>query len=448
MTVQRIGILRKSNISYEITPITGLPTKSGSVSPFNGTTQGDYTFKEDDTGVTADKFKVSKWGTKNLFPNDLKALYKNNIVPGLMDFKVDMIVGKGLYVYREIVDEKGNIKEEPIIDTEIQDWLDAWNVDDYLLEQTTDVVWVEGIFTQYILNKARKGIAKLQHVNAEECRLTIHEKNVSKNIIVANWGASKKSEISYIPYAKLNDLSAEEILKQNISMSYLKKPSFGFRYYNYPLYIGALEAWIPLANEIPRFHLSVMQNSLNIKYHIQIPIESLDAVRKLKGYDETKLDEWLKTKLDEIDNVLSGATNAGKSFYSFTRSDMSGKELGGWQIKPIENNIKEMSEAFIKLIQESNSMLTAAFGVDPSIANIQTPGKLSSGSDKLYGYNIHINTRTYSPRRIVLQPLNTALKINWPNKYKEHIRFGLRSIVLNKQEETKTGFSETNSEIL
>lgn len=48
--------------------------------------------ESDQQGVPAGNYTVTPWGPDNLFPNQLRMLFENNLVPGLIDFKADMIL--------------------------------------------------------------------------------------------------------------------------------------------------------------------------------------------------------------------------------------------------------------------------------------------------------------------------------------------------------------------
>jgi hypothetical protein len=427
------GTLPKSKGTFQI----GKPKPSAGMPGHNsgGSSTASVSFEEDKTGISAGDHKISAWGKDNLFPNKLRSLYANNIFPGLMDFKVDMMAGADIFVYHEKIVDNKKVRV-PVIDQEVEAWLEDWDFYDYLVDQFTDFAWVENAFCQFITTKDKKSIAKLVHVNAEECRLTVMDPKTkqSEYIVVSDW----EDRGDKTPYPAFN---RKDPLKHTISMYHCKKKSFLFNYYNYPVFIGALQKWIPLANEIPGFHLARLQNSINAKYHIKIPVESLKALKELKQWNQKQLDDWLTAKLKDLDDMLAGSDNAGKTFYSFKQSDPGGKEMAGWEIVEIKNNEKEMSEANLRLFNETNQAITSAVQVQPSLACIQLGDKMSSGSEVLNSYNLHIKTRTPIARRMVLRPVNMALAINFPDK---SYKIGIEDAILVKQEIEKKGYIENN----
>jgi hypothetical protein len=424
------GVIEKSNISVSVETPTAAFSKDGIHSASNITL--DASAFNDETGIKINNKKISAWGSNNLFPNDLKSIYSNNIISGLFDFKQDMFFGAGPRLYT--LDENGNKKAT--IDNEISDFLDSLGFIDYLISIFADAAMYENMFSQIIPNKGKDKIAKIIHVDAAECRLSVinPKSNKSDFLFVNRWG-----DLPDISAATYPSFDIKEPFKSNISMVHLKKKSAGFKYYAMPVYVGILEFWLPLANEIPKFHLSRLQKSLNIKYHIKIPIKSLEQTKELNRFSKDQLDEWLKNKLEQIDELLTGSANVGKTFYTFTEHDSNGKEMAGWQILEVKNNEKEMSEANLELYNETNQAITSAMQVQPSLACIQLGQKMSSGSEILNAYNLHVRTRTPIIRHLALSPINTALKINYPNK---KIFVDIADPLLVKQEIDKSGVAE------
>lgn len=393
-------------------------------------------FAEDIKGLSIKDQKISIWGRDNLFPQHLMSLYQNNIFPGLMDFKVDMLysLGPQLYVKKIIGNQ---MVEVPVIDYEIEDWLESWDVKNFIADQFTDFVWTENLFTQKVVNKTKAlPIRRLEHINTEECRLSImNTKGISEKIVMGNW----RDKRDYVVVDRWDPLKPT---KHGVYMIHAKKKSFGFRYYNYPVYIGVTYKWLPLANEIPTFHLSRLQNSINAKFHIKIPVASLQALKELHNWNKDQIDKWLEDKLTEIDNMLAGAENAGKVFYTFKTSDANGKELSGWEIIELKNSEKEMSEANLRLFNETNQAITSAVQVQPSLACIQLGEKMSSGSEVLNSYNLHIKTRTTIARNLVMDNINRAIRLNWPDK---RVYLKIEDAVLVKQEDNKSGLQEPSN---
>lgn len=381
----------------------------------------------DQQGVRAGEFTVTPWGSDNLFPNQLRMLFENNLVPGLIDFKADMIFGTGYTLVNSRGDEE-DFKQE-------REWLDSWDVFDYLLSQVTDFVVYQNTFGQVRGTDKKDGKVKdILHINAQECRVEINEEKERCGIVVGNFDDTAGDFVRYDEWDRFADIQAGE-LSRPISMYQIKKPTSGFRYYNYPVYIGAVNSWIPVANKIPKMHAALLKNTMMALYHVKIPLESLAQLKAQNSWTDEDLKKWVDEKLEEIDNMVCGAENAGKTFYSYSATTEKGQKVE-WEISMIDNKMKEMSESHLQLFNDCNQALTSAFQVPPSLASIQLGQKLSSGSEVLNSFNFYVKTRTPIARKIITDPINASLRINFPGT---RARLVFRDVTLVHQDKDKTG---------
>lgn len=384
----------------------------------------------DQQGVRAGEFTVTPWGPDNLFPNQLRMLFENNLVPGLIDFKADMIFGTGYTLVNDRGEEEDFCQE--------REWLDSWDVFDYLLSQVTDFVVYQNTFGQVRGTDKKDGKVKdILHINAQECRIEINEEKERCGIVVGNFDDTAGDFVRYDQWDRYADIQAGK-LSRPISMYQIKKPTSGFRYYNYPVYIGAVNSWIPVANKIPKMHAALLKNTMMALYHVKIPLESLAQLKAQNSWTDEDLKKWVDEKLEEIDNMVCGAENAGKTFYSYSATTEKGQKVE-WEISMIDNKMKEMSESHLQLFNDCNQALTSAFQVPPSLASIQLGQKLSSGSEVLNSFNFYVKTRTPIARKIITDPINAALRINFPGT---RARLVFRDVTLVHQDKDKTGIED------
>lgn len=377
-------------------------------------------------------FKVSPWGDDNLMPNKLlRILSENNLAPGLLEFKEDMVFGKGIM----FVDENHRM----IVDKEVEEWLSSWNYEDYILSQIVDFNSLYNTFGQFIKNKGNSRIAKIEHVPAQECRCEVMQDKQVKHILVADWLNASNKAVNY----KVFDPTIELSKQDNITMYHNFRPTAGNKYYAVPKYIGSTRYWIPLVNKIPQYHLSMIDNSLNALYHVEVPMEALQGLRALKSWTQEELNTWINNTLESIEEMLTGPSNAGKTLFTYKSVDPASKQEIRWTITAIDNKMKTLSEGYLRLFNDGNQAITSAFQVQPSLACVQLGDKMSSGSEILNAYNLHMQTRTQIPRKIILGPLALALKINFPNKM---ILPKFEDIILVKQEDSKTGLPKNTEE--
>lgn len=373
-------------------------------------------------------YVVSPWGVNNLFPDALIGIvYNNNLLPGLCEFKEDMIFGRGI----RFVDQNG----KEVVDRRLTRWLDTWDAESYIQSQIGDFVILYNTFTHFIKSRDGKTISHLEHVPAEECRCTVMRNNRVENILVADWTYTENDFKAYPTFDPRR--SIEQQPDVTIYHSFRRSP--GYKYYGMPRYIGALHFWVPLLNRIPEYHLQLMRNSMSAIYHIEIPYEPIEKMRTANGWSHAEARKWIDDKVAALEECLAGSSNAGKTFYTFATKDPNSNALFSWKISPIDNKIKQLSEGYLELFNNGNQALTSALQVQPSLACIQLGDKMSSGSEVLNSYNLHMQTRTQLPRKVVLAPLNTALKINFPDL---DVRACFDNVLLVHQAMDKSGIDE------
>jgi hypothetical protein len=426
------GVYGQSRMAVEVTGKGGKGAVAALRGGDSGSSGGEKLFKmvekEDDAqSVEVGGVKVSQWGADNLFPNSLRAVFDNNLAPGLLDFKTDMLYGAGYTLVSELTGEEEEFRAE-------REWLGSWDVFTYLLSQITDFVTCENIFGQARRSLSGKLITDILHVNAQECRLEVMKNGVSPRVVVGDYSNLSGKFAAYPRWDIFGDVVAGQ-MRDKIAMYHLKKPTFGFRYYNYPVYIGAMNTWVPVANLIPSMHLNTLKNMLMAVYHVQIPLESLKLLAAEKNWKDKEVNKFVEDKLAELDDMLSGAANAGKTFYSFSVGGQ-GSGQHEWKVTLIDNKLKEMSESYLKLFNDTNQALTSAFQVQPSLASIQLGDKMSSGSEVLNSYNLHVESRTPIARRLIATPVNAALKINFKGT---QARLAFKNIPLVRQAKDKSG---------
>ena len=147
----------------------------------------------------------------------------------------------------------------------------------------------------------------------------------------------------------------------------------GGPYYYDPHYAGS-QVWIKVANAIPKFHLSNLENGFNIRYIIKVPEDYfIRSLSQEKREDKEKVRNHVqqaKTKFkDKLNSFLAGVDNAGrgliitKHFYKTIQ-----KEWPELEIQPLEVDLKD--EAMLKLFESSNQANTSAHGIPPVLAGL------------------------------------------------------------------------------
>jgi hypothetical protein len=397
--------------------------------------------------------QIRYWGKKNDLPQFREQVVgDNNIVGSLIQTKRDIYTGTGLYAYRVDFKSDGgkrNITEVQIPD-EAQEFFDRVDIDGYHLDAAKDLIFHSNIFTEFVRTKG----GDIHSMKISECKYTrLGEQNkrgiVEHAYISGAWALSGEHQKD-----GMTDFDREVIRVPLYNPEGKGQPKFilhtGDRlfndgYYNSPSWWGSLN-WIELANNIPIFHRSNIMNGYTIRFHIQIPKNyfkqpvqgvdpSADALKKANDEEARRRSEFM----ENMNSMLSGMMKAGRAI--FTTYDiieaMGGKEMPGIKIDPITVDIKD--EALLKLFEKSITAVATAQNLHPTMANYDTAGKLSSGSEMRNAYNMYLATKTITPRRILLQALNLVKKIN---KWDPDIHFGFGDTELVTLDENPSGKEE------
>lgn len=390
--------------------------------------------------------KIMGWGANNDTPNHRERLVaENNIVPSLLAVRRDITLGQGMFAYREKMVNGAREIEEVAMPTPAKIFFEQLEESGYWLDVAGDFFHHAMTGTEFIMTKGNtvsKIIAKrMRHLRAEEMN---EQGEVKAWYWSGEWG-NRGDEAKSRRVAHRLPVYDPERKRQPGSFVYIAgDPLFCLdEYYYTPSWWGS-EEWIRLANCIPEFHQANLENGYSIRWHIQLP----------KGYfadkrmDNGSTEDMKKAKdaqrqakaafLEKLDQLLKGAAKAGKSLITtYEINTHLGQEFSGIKITPLSVDMKD--EALLKLFEKSNQAVISAQGVHPTLANIETAGKLSSGTEIRNAFLMYLLIKTPLPRKIFLKPINVVKKLNgWP----EDIHYGFRDMVLTPLNEDKSGKEE------
>lgn len=395
---------------------------------------------------------IRRWGSDNNLPFYREQVVSdNNIVPSLLQTKRDINYGTGLFAYKlEEVSDGGkiNIKEVPM-PPEAKEFFEQNDIEEYLLAAFKSLAFHANIFTEMI---RETGSDKITHIGIKECKyVRLGEQNdqgvVDKAYISGNWatGAHTKDgvtesdrKVHLLPiYNKKEDEGQQKHFILHTGDTFLNDG-----YYNSPTWWSS-RAWIELANAIPEFHQANIRNGYTIRFHIKVPkgyfytaptSDADDALKKAKEQAVTKKEGFMKM----VNDVLAGAKNAGRALFTeFDLQQAVGSQYPGITIEPINVDIKD--KALLELYDKSNTANISAQGIHPTLANIETQGRLSSGSEIRNAFIMYLAIKTPIPRMIVLKAINLVKKINkWP----KDVFFGFGDTEITTLDESPTGMKE------
>lgn len=364
------------------------------------------------------------WGSDNLKPQTLvTSIEESDIIPMILDKKAKMLYSGGL-VYGTVENtDKGRVMT-PLNVPEIDEALERMNVNRYCMEAAEDYYTFNNVFVELRKNLGGKEIIDITCTDATMCRLSRQKPNgvIDKTFVNANWNlGGKKEHIRTVTSINPNyDLAGQVLeLKDLYIMMPLRTQSRGRMYYARAPWEGIIDSgWLELAQSIPTFKKSLMENQMSIRWHVEVPDYWWGwKYKNWEKLSDTERIEKQKTETAAFSNFLTGAENAGKTFMSTFRVDKLGKEYAGWKVNPIKANDK--GGEYIEDSQEADFHIARSFGIDPTLVGV-APGKghsSGSGSDKRVAYNMAL-LGTKPDADFILQPLYVISKFNrWAEKY-------------------------------
>ena len=375
--------------------------------------------------LTAGGLKIAPWGADNLQPQKmLELVYNNHIKPQLITTARDFLLGSRVGCFtRKVV--AGKIVVEPVIDTEMEDWYESINGDAAMQSLAYNLEGFANYFSALSL-ASKNYVDGIQSFDATVVRALVTTKpRPDRYALHHDWRNFKADEAQVLPaYDPLNPSKYGQCLLHG------RDWTPGQKYYDVPPYWGTRK-WTEVSNKIPRFHSSGLDNGYNLKYHIRIPQGYFDQF----GDTPEKRKEAERELMGAMNEMLAGVDNADKAFVSKFAVDAMGKALPGWEIVPIENKMSD--KAYDSVNTQANIAHTSGHGIDPSLAGIDTGGKFGgSGSEKRISYQLHIALRTPTKRKILLQTLRAAHKING---FDPAHQFGFEDVDLTTLAENPTG---------
>ncbi len=397
--------------------------------------------------------RVVPHGPDNNLPANIRNLLeKNNLGPGILDRKTGLQYGQGPFLYK-LKFENNEILKVWTHDPEVQAWLDTWPYQEYVRNALAEFNYMRGFYAKYFSAKSRRlgqpWISRIECEHSTECRLEWPENNGRrledvKHIIVGDFENLRGNTMRRYPVFNKSDSA-----KHAVSMKYHSYRSFARLFYAIASFFGSIP-WVRRANDIPDIVEYLTDNMIAAAYHVHEPAEYWDRkealLRELNPeWDDKKImaeiDKLRDALTQTIANVLAGKKNAGKFFESIDFVDEDGNK-SEWKIEPIEMNIDKYIEAQAQISRIADSSTTSGFGLNPALSNIIIDGKGDSGSQMLYALKIFYAADTQIAEDIVFEPVNTALKINFPNK---GLSAGLYRHVVNKEDNVSSGNRMTNN---
>lgn len=386
----------------------------------------------------------ARWGTDNNYPQRLIDAVMADPAASLLEKRRAMHWGRGLMFFRKRVD-KGKEIIEPVADDqipqEIEDFMYLNDYENFVQGCIADFEWWHSYPVQYIVDGTGK-VLKVKWHRMKDVRSALRDPktgDIENYYLSGHWPDPQPNNYRVVPAFKKD---------QNISGIYRHQlVSIDKDYNPQPAWHG-ITRWLHIAGKIPRWILANIDNSINIKYHVEIPLEYFLKRHPVEAYKTQE--EWnAAIQKDEqetyqkMDQYLAGETNAQKAFYSKIAVDDQGKQLPGWKITPIGNDIKDT--AWLNAYGTAAMAITSGVGLSPSIGGQILPNGLGSGSgsDLREQFNFYMQVMTAQPRQTTLEPFEI---IKRRNKWPKDLHLGYRDVILQSTDQSKGGFTKQNEQ--
>ncbi|MDC7994469.1 hypothetical protein [Altibacter sp. HG106] len=377
--------------------------------------------------------QVFPFGSSDDLPREIKDVVQNNyIAPGYLKKGTGMLWGNGPKLYREEYQEDGQVKRIWVRDADIQQWMDDWDALAYIYAACVDYQYIQAVATKVFRNRGpRIGadgfITKLEHINPNRARKARY---MTSRSLKATHCVYKYNESEKAVHNKMFGIyplfDHRNAFKYPTSVHYSNLYSFCSDYYAVPDIYGALE-WIRRSTAVPMILKAFTKNSITPKYHIQSPAmfweEKEKELQKLyasknKTYTDNVLKEFMQGYLKKVEKVLSGVDNTGKFWHSIKYLNVDGVNLKemGWEIKPLDQKVKDFIGAQVKVGEAANRAVGAAVGMHPALGGSGESGRSDSGSEQIYAFKNYLASGIDIEEMAVLKTINMAIKVNWPNK--------------------------------
>ncbi len=401
----------------------------------------------------------SRWGVDNRYPQDVvDQNMQDSTSAGALRFKRNAHYGAGIYFYFKEKSESGKPQKEVVVDledlpAEVQDFIFLNDIENFSQGLATDFEWWNMCHVGYMPNKLQTRIIGVKWHKAIHMRAEL--KNQKTGQIDHFYLSGDWHKTSEPPEDKIKKIRAFD--KMNPFRSYgvyrHQLVSVDKEYYISPEW-HAIMKWLGVVRKIPDWINANIDNSINIKYHIEIPEAYFLALYPREQYEsDEKWKAELKTKekelYDNIDRMLAGAKNASKTFYTKIAVDAEGKPLPGWKFNELGNNMQD--EAWLKAYGTGAAAVCTGHGVPPSLAGLILSSGLGTGSasDVREQFNYYLQLNTVQPRQTTTEWWNFVSRFNrWQEEFRatfgREIRLGYRNIVLQSVDQNKSGYAQQN----
>lgn len=364
----------------------------------------------------------ARWGTDNMFPQTFYTdLKKNTVLMSALNFKAKAMASQMQYGIVEY-NENGEEIFKPVKDPMVEQFLRKTRLyQTYLLPAAFDWVFFGCIWPEIVLSADRSQIVNISRQKAAHGRMQKMNKSgfVENIIFSANWQAygPKFPEDAFkirtidIDYDPINYLQITRSKRYIYPVVY---PTIDETYYPIlPQNTFRESGWYDVAKSIPAYKKAYYENSVTLRYHIEIADWWWD--KRNPGFWQKDPEERIKIinqVLDDFEDRMTSADKAFKVVTSYLKTD-DGEEMSGWKITPLKADKADKGD--LETSQEASQHAMFSMGMHPSIMGSTPGGTLNtSGSEQRVALNnFYIINRV--DQKAILDPVQFIFDYNgWP----------------------------------
>lgn len=399
--------------------------------------------------------EIVQWGKLNDLPQYREILIGgNNIVPQLIRRKRDIICGQGWKKYKvryetpegaqskRIVDEISMTPEQETFFKKFKKV--ARTVTGELVKH--DIAFLE------VVMQANGVLKALNPIKTKYMRAGRRVNGEIKTWYYSNAWTVAEQNILLSGSRVVQEMPVYDPSKKQLRfVIVLQDDIFDDGYYPIPSWWGS-RYWVELANAIPLFHLHNLKNMSAPRWLLVVPHDYFRDYEKWNAANTDQERETLlndekgreKAFVDDFNDLVTGMENTGRTLTVQTvTEEMYGKITEKRiHVEPLVIDLRD--DAMLKLYEASNTANISAQGLHPTLANIETQGKLSSGTEMRNAYLLWliIGAPTYRDQLYEMVSILAELQ-GWPaDEY-----FDIRDAELTTLADNPAGVREAQTPI-
>lgn len=292
---------------------------------------------------------------------------------------------------------------KPTADPDVRRFFIRNSMNEFFLEQCTDMKYYFFAVAVIILNRKGDKIVQLRHKDACYCRFEKADGHGRiGHVFYANWRASgmarKNVEVIQLldekdPLGHLEMLMgrapgpdgvAKARTKERKFAVVMRFPTPGQRYYPSPYYTSIFRGdWFDIKRLVGKGKKHKIRNHASVKYQVEIHRDYWSNIIDEEHLtDPVAIEERIKREKENIKRFVTGIENSGKVWITGYYIDNYGKEQRMVRIQVIDTG-KEGGD-WSEDVEEASNMACYGLNIHPNLVGA-TPGKSqsnNSGSDK------------------------------------------------------------------